>query len=80
MKNAKNYTIFQDSNAKNASKRFYVYEKATDHIISLNLSFREAKNMANNLENGYGFDGWTPYFFVNYDFKVPEIENDFNHS
>ena len=44
-------------------KVFDIAESTTYNILELNYSMRKANVLCDKLNQGYGFDGWTPSFF-----------------
>lgn len=44
--------------------QFFVYETATGHIIKRFNKICDARKLAKHLNNGGGFDGNTPNFFL----------------
>ena len=43
---------------------YYIKENKTDQVIKAFKSFSDARKFLKHLENGGGFHGWTPNFFV----------------
>jgi hypothetical protein len=43
---------------------FYVTEEATGNIIAQNLLHKDASKLIKHLNDGGGFDGFTPDFFL----------------
>lgn len=48
----------------NESGLFNVIEKSTEQVIKNFVFANEARAFAKKLNNGLGFDGWTPEFFL----------------
>lgn len=44
---------------------FEVVELSTDHIICSHKTHKEAYSLYVSLNKGFGFEGWTPAFFLN---------------
>ena len=59
-----NYTV------KRVAKKFVVKEIRTDQIIQTFHTNKEAVALAKKMNNGGGFDGWSPTFMLK---KVAEI-------
>lgn len=43
---------------------FQVVESQTEQLIKSFVFFRDAKEFSKKLNNGCGFSGWTPNFFL----------------
>lgn len=64
---------------KEQKAEFLVVEKETNYIVESFDNRKDANELQNKLENGYGFDGHIPAFFLNkgkivfnYTFSVEE--------
>jgi len=49
---------------KNDSHKFEVMERSTEQSIGVFADYKSAQEMSKKLNNGAGFDGWTPTFFL----------------
>jgi hypothetical protein len=58
-----NYRYSRDEKSTEFN-RFRIDEKRTQNVVAVNRTYDQAKAMAKKLNNGAGFDGWTPYFFA----------------
>ena len=61
----KNYNYEVDTESNNAWMSFKIVENNTGHIIRNNVSQAAVKSMTGFYNNGGGFAGWTPDFFMN---------------
>ena len=53
-----------NSEANYTNKNGKVIEKSTGYVVYLTKNRKAATLMTNWLNAGGGFNGWTPYFFV----------------
>ena len=57
-----NYRYSRDEKSTEFN-RFQIDEKRTRNVIMVNRTYDQAKALSKRLNDGAGFDGWTPYFF-----------------
>lgn len=57
-------------NVQKISKKFVVKEIKTDSVIQTFNTIKEANSLAKKMNNGGGFDGWSPTFILK---KVADI-------
>jgi hypothetical protein len=50
---------------RNEDGTAYILEKNTRHIIKDDLVLDVARSLCKKLNGGFGFNGWTPSFFLN---------------
>lgn len=50
------------STVKLADRKFSVYEIPSKEIVITYRTLKKAKEITNKLNNGCGFNGWTPTF------------------
>lgn len=51
---------------------FYVIENATEHVIKVFVNKSKANDFMKKLVKGFGFNGWTPAFFLVPKLKIVE--------
>ncbi len=61
--NIMNYRYSRDEKSTEFN-RFRIEEKRTQNVIAVNRTYDNAKALSKKLNEGAGFDGWTPYFFA----------------
>lgn len=57
-----NYRYDKDEILNNGN--FKITEKKTGNVVQTDLPYEGVKILTKKLNNGYGFDGWTPGFFA----------------
>jgi len=60
----KNYSIRKLAIDPDNNEHFGIFEHNTDQIIMTVADQFKAQIIKTNLNNGYGFDGWTPAFML----------------
>ncbi len=60
-----NYKIVNGSLDSNNRSVASVQEVKTDIMVASNIPMIEAMDLCRTLNRGYGFNGWTPEFFMN---------------
>jgi hypothetical protein len=58
-----NYRYSRDEKSTEFNQ-FQVDEKRTQNVVAMSRTYDQAKALAQKLNDGAGFDGWTPYFFA----------------
>ena len=59
---------------KTEDRKFSLTEKDSENVIGVFDKWDDARQMSRHLSKGYGFNGWTPAFFLE-NFKIINKSN-----